>query len=785
MKDRMRRRGKRAALCAGLLVLTQALGGCFLAPDPTLDPLAIDPNQTPIPFGPTETAGPTLAPTPQPSTGTSGGWEEWAPVEHLPTPGPTPTPVAVKPTATPSSWKTSTDDYYAGYPVLKVGSSGSDVSDMQTRLKELGYYTGSIDGRFAGGTQDAVKAFQSANGLTADGIAGRATQDKLYSTGAVAKTITTSGTSSAYSLLKDGSYGTEVRKLQARLTELGYYAGGVDGVYGSSTESAVKSFQRANGLSADGQAGEATQKKLYSSSAKSNSRPVTTADPTATRSLSVGMEGNDVYSAQERLITLGYLSGVADGVFGAETESAVFAFQKRNNLTADGVVGASTLKKLNSSGAKKAASASATATPKPGTYVVIREGDSGTLVFDLQERLYELGYYSGRVDGRFGAGTTSAVKAFQAANGLSSDGIAGQATQKRLYASDAKFNPDLIGNVTPVQPTATPGVSTDKLLKRGSTGDDVRRLQQALLSLGYYEGQVDGTYGASTEAAVRLFQTYNDMRADGVAGAQTLTTLYGGHAAAYPGGQVKPTATPQGSYATLREGDVSEQVRLMQKRLYALGYLPEYLTDGDFGERTVEAVKNFQRRNGLNDDGVAGPGTLAILYASSALPYQGGETSSGGVELDALKTGSQGDEVTQLQKALADIGCYMGTADGIFGASTATAVKLFQALNSLTPDGVAGRETLVLLYSGDGKGIKNLTLTDLSIGATGEAVKALQIMLISLGYLQTEDIGTFGDLTAAAVVRFQNAYGLEQTGVATVAMQTLLYSGQAAGGPID
>ena len=275
------------------------------------------------------------------------------------------------------------------------------------------------------------------------------------------------------------------------------------------------------------------------------------------------------------------------------------------------------------------------------------------------------------------------------------------------------------------------------------------------------------------------------MRADGVAGAQTLTTLYGGHAAAYPGGQVKPTATPQGSYATLREGDVSEQVRLMQKRLYALGYLPEYLTDGDFGERTVEAVKNFQRRNGLNDDGVAGPGTLAILYASSALPYQGGETSSGGVELDALKTGSQGDEVTQLQKALADIGCYMGTADGIFGASTATAVKLFQALNSLTPDGVAGRETLVLLYSGDGKGIKNLTLTDLSIGATGEAVKALQIMLISLGYLQTEDIGTFGDLTAAAVVRFQNAYGLEQTGVATVAMQTLLYSGQAAGGPID
>ena len=183
---------------------------------------------------------------------------------------------------------------------------------------------------------------------------------------------------------------TEVRKLQARLTELGYYAGGVDGVYGEATEDAVKAFQRQNNLSGDGQAGEATQSKLYSDSAKENSRPVTTANPNETRSLSIGMEGNDVYSVQEYLIKLGYLTGVADGVYGAETEDAVILFQQRNGLEDDGVVGSATLRKLSSSSAKKGPLASATATPEPGEYVTLREGDSGTLVYDLQERLYEL-----------------------------------------------------------------------------------------------------------------------------------------------------------------------------------------------------------------------------------------------------------------------------------------------------------------------------------------------------------------------------------------------------------
>ena len=151
------------------------------------------------------------------------------------------------------------------------------MSDLQARLTELGYYTGTIDGKYSTGTQSAVTEFQSRNGLTADGIAGRATQDKLYSASAQPKTVSASASDSGYTLLKEGASGLDVRKLQGRLAELGYYAGGVDGIYGSTTTSAVKAFQRANGLSGDGQAGSQTQTKLYSASAKYAASPVATA----------------------------------------------------------------------------------------------------------------------------------------------------------------------------------------------------------------------------------------------------------------------------------------------------------------------------------------------------------------------------------------------------------------------------------------------------------------------------------------------------------------------------
>ena len=230
--------------------------------------------------------------------------------------------------------------------MLRVGSTGSDVSDLQARLTELGYYTGTIDGKYSTGTQSAVTEFQSRNGLTADGIAGRATQTRLYSASAQPKTVSASAVDSGYTLLKEGASGLDVRKLQGRLAELGYYAGGVDGIYGSTTTSAVKAFQRANGLSGDGQAGSQTQTKLYSASAEICGQPGGDGEPGSNAHVDGRHDGQRrLLTLQERLIELNYLSGVADGVFGAETQNALTAFQSRNGLTADGTAGASTLKK--------------------------------------------------------------------------------------------------------------------------------------------------------------------------------------------------------------------------------------------------------------------------------------------------------------------------------------------------------------------------------------------------------------------------------------------------------
>ncbi len=66
-------------------------------------------------------------------------------------------------------------------PALRTGSKGQAVTDLQSRLKTLGYYSGEIDGRFGSGTKDAVIAFQKRNGLDADGIAGTETRSLLFS----------------------------------------------------------------------------------------------------------------------------------------------------------------------------------------------------------------------------------------------------------------------------------------------------------------------------------------------------------------------------------------------------------------------------------------------------------------------------------------------------------------------------------------------------------------------------------------------------------------------------
>lgn len=362
-------------------------------------------------------------------------------------------------TMVPTSESTATPRPTATPLILKLGSKGAEVRTLQTKLRALGYMR-TIDGDFGDGTEKALKSFQSRNGLHADGIAGPSTLAKLNSKAAVRAPQTPAPTKAppkatatprvnANLYLKLNDTGTEVRRMQERLIALDYLAGKATGVFNGATEDAVIAFQKRNVSYFDGIAGPMTLSKLYSNTARKADRPAASVGVSLRR----GDYGSDAVRAlQRRLKDLRYYGGEIDGDFGATTELAVRAFQTANGLTVDGVAGESTLNLLNSNRAKRATGGSVpgapvtpiptytpivnyqNVTPNPGgTYVVLRPGDMGVLVTNLQTALKAQGYYTGTVDGKYGLGTYEAVKRFQADHGLSQDGKAGPATQQRLY----------------------------------------------------------------------------------------------------------------------------------------------------------------------------------------------------------------------------------------------------------------------------------------------------------------------------------------------------------------
>jgi N-acetylmuramoyl-L-alanine amidase len=143
------------------------------------------------------------------------------------------------------------------------GSEGSVVRQIQTKLKQWGYYKGTVDGKYGYQTWLAVRSFQQKHGIKVDGIAGPATLSKIG--------INASGNTATRSVYSWGARGETVREIQRRLKNWGYYNGSVDGVYGYGTWSAVRKFQQKNGLKVDGVTGRGTLQALGISAGGSQS----------------------------------------------------------------------------------------------------------------------------------------------------------------------------------------------------------------------------------------------------------------------------------------------------------------------------------------------------------------------------------------------------------------------------------------------------------------------------------------------------------------------------------
>lgn len=316
-----------------------------------------------------------------------------------------------------------------------------------------------------------------------------------------------------------------------------------------------------------------------------------------------------------------------------------------------------------------------------GIYETIEFRDTGTNVQEMQEALKALDYLSGTADGKYGWATFEAVKRFQKANGLQTDGKAGNQTLTLLY--------DMVN-----------GKKADTAIEKlvyGDKGADVKAMQASLKALGYFSGKTDGKFGWGTLQAVKAFQKANKLKVDGRAGTQTLTLLQSLSANTDSAGNATCTATKFAH--TLRASHSGSDVSKVQAQLVTMNYLQ--VVSGTYDKDTISAVKVFQSKNNLSSDGLTGKQTYQTLFSASAITND--DTGSGessnlpSTESTSLRSGATGEAVRSLQKRLASLD-YTVSETGTYDAQTVSAVKAFQGRNGLLMDGVAGPQTQGVLY---------------------------------------------------------------------------------------
>ena len=541
-----------------------------------------------------------------------------------------------------------------------------------------------------------------------------------------------------------------------------------------------------------------------------------------------GDRGTDVSVLQRQLnrITQDYpFMGLltVDGIFGAAMESTVKKFQKQFRLTSDGVVGRATWYKISYiyASVKDLAELTSEGEIDSGGISggawngdVLRRGSSGSSVQQVQFWLNTLGQFDSSipavtVDGKFGAATEEAVEQFQRLYGLDADGAVGKRTWEALYkawrSAQSDMNPGGAGSY--------PGSP----LRRGDRGSNVELVQfylriaatnySALPSL-----TIDGAFGGSTEQAVKAFQSYFGLSADGVVGKGTWNKLYEVYTH-IANRLLSPDQRPGAFPGTLRPGSTGRAVRELQYYLYLLSVyytsLPRLAIDGIYGEDTVKAVRAWQKMFGLTVDGITGPATWASIYrnfsdqrtngtvrTASDHPYPG----------QVLTIGDTGDAVRYVNFLLQYAGYFYPEVltfglTPAYDANTAASVRSFQNLFGMAPTGEVGPltwnalvNTYLSLLARLDPGLSDPgvdAVTDypggLAMGSTGPAVMQLQRWLdqIAARYsavLFVQPDGIFGTGTAASAASFQEAFGLPVTDVVDEATWNAL---RAAAGELE
>ena len=544
---------------------------------------------------------------------------------------------------------------YPGSP-LRQGSTGSAVFTLQRQLNRitkdypfLGLLT--VDGIFGSRMTATVKKFQKQFGLTADGVVGRSTWYKisyiyvsvkdlaeLTSEGETSNGTLSNGTWDPSSApLKVGSTGREVEQVQFWLSTLAQYESRipsvtVDGIFGSGTAAAVRAFQRRYGLTADGIVGRATWTELYDQfrSIQSDNGTPNAYPGTALRQ---GSRGQNIRLVQfwlkiARTVYQSLSNVTVDGIFGPATTAAVRRFQTYFGLTSDGVVGRTTWNKLYEV-YNDIANRLLSSSLRPGEYPgLLRSGSSSTAVRELQFYLYLMSAYqssipSVSIDGRFGAATEAAVRAYQRFAGLTVDGIVGRKTWDSLYGKASALRSS--GPVVTLKRLPYPGTP----LTIGSDSSAVLYYTLLLQRIAYYYDSVaspalSSQYTQETADATASAQELLGLPATGAADAETWTAVEALSlqlAAFTPNPDRHPEQGPDYPGRAMKEGSVGPDVSLIEGWVNDRSQLyceEDYVTDNaSFGPEDTAAVKETQQRAGLETNGVVDRPTWAALRAQS------------------------------------------------------------------------------------------------------------------------------------------------------------------------
>ena len=560
---------------------------------------------------------------------------------------------------------------------LKLNSKGTDVRNLQQDLTTLGYYWAEITGNFGAKTETAVKRFQEENGLTADGVAGTKTLNAIAA--AVArKGGTPASGGNAGTTLKLNSQGTKVSQLQTDLKQLGYYYAEITGNFGEKTEAAVKAFQKAKSLTADGVAGTKTLNAIAAAVDKAGG----SSSGSSSTNMKLGSTGTAVSALQQNLTTLGYYYGDVTGHYGNLTQQAVKKFQKAKGLTQDGVASTATLNAITS------ALKNAGVDVGPGTVATtLREGDKGTAVTELQTMLKKLNYYYGSITGSFGSLTKQAVRKFQDANKLTVDGVAGPATINKLRS--------LTGGSADSGSSSGSTVTTDKSYGR-TTKDNV-----------YLRSSYSTT--SSAKASLQKGQKFRISKVYTVSGVKWyyVTVTVGSYTyKGYIRGDMMEniTAADFGDDSNSGEQETIGMIKVTGNNV-SLRYQPSTSADrvgtANIGDcfYYVDTVNGwFQTKAGywITKDYAK---VMTDAEVEAYIKNNGGSGSTG----SSYTIGSTGSTVTYIQTALTALEYYDRQITGHYGRYTKDAVRAFQRDNNLTADGVCGAITLAAIqkaYSG-------------------------------------------------------------------------------------